>query len=294
MIRPPSHVAYRCIATALALSVAGCSSIGPSTVSRDRIDYLRSVAESWKQQTLLNIVKLRYEDTPVFLEVGQVIAGYQLQTTVSGGFSAGNFTAGIVGPFTVSGGAAGQESYTDRPTVIYAPLTGVDFLKKLMTPLPPSAVLFVLQAGYSATLILPMALDSINGVRNESKRGVKQEAHPEFTRLASLLRELQLAGGMQIRIERPKDNAETAVLAFGPSQDPEIAAKSLEVRQILGLRSDAREIRVYYGGYSGKDDEIDMMTRSMLQIMLELAASVQVPEAEGDPRGRRCPRRASA
>ena len=29
---------------------------------------------------------------------------------------------------------------------------------------------------------------------------------------------------------------------------------------------------------SGKDDEIDMMTRSMLQIMLEFAATVQVPE----------------
>ena len=35
-----------------------------------------------------------------------------------------------------------------------------------------------------------------------------------------------------------------------------------------------------YGGYSGKDDEIDMMTRSMLQIMLEFAAIVQVPELD--------------
>ena len=34
------------------------------------------------------------------------------------------------------------------------------------------------------------------------------------------------------------------------------------------------------GGYSGKDDEIDMMTRSMLQIMLEFAAVVQVPESD--------------
>ena len=35
-----------------------------------------------------------------------------------------------------------------------------------------------------------------------------------------------------------------------------------------------------YGGYSGKDDEIDMMTRSMLQIMLEFAAIVQVPNSD--------------
>ena len=32
--------------------------------------------------------------------------------------------------------------------------------------------------------------------------------------------------------------------------------------------------------YSGRDDEIDMMTRSMLQIMLEFAAVVQVPQSD--------------
>jgi hypothetical protein len=40
------------------------------------------------------------------------------------------------------------------------------------------------------------------------------------------------------------------------------------------------EVKVYYGAYSGKDDEIDMKTRSMLEIMLEFAATVQVPEVD--------------
>jgi len=41
-----------------------------------------------------------------------------------------------------------------------------------------------------------------------------------------------------------------------------------------------RNQEVNYGGYSGRDDEIDMMTRSMLQIMLEFAAIVRVPESD--------------
>jgi hypothetical protein len=41
-----------------------------------------------------------------------------------------------------------------------------------------------------------------------------------------------------------------------------------------------QQLKVYYGGYSGKDDEIDMMTRSMLQIMMELAAVVHVPASD--------------
>ena len=79
---------------------------------------------------------------------------------------------------------------------------------------------------------------------------------------------------------RLKGDAETSLIVFGPGKDPEIAAKSREIRSILGLKADLQEFKVYYGGYSGKNDEIAMQTRSMLQIMLELAAIVQVPASD--------------
>ena len=263
----------------LSLSVTTCASIGPGTVPHDRIDYGSSIGNSWKEQTLLNIVKLRYADMPIFLEVAQVIAGYQLQSTLGTSFTAGNFNAAVIGPFTATGNATAAGTYTDRPTVIYQPLTGVDFLKRLMTPIPPSSVLFMIQSGYAADRIMPIMLDSINGLNNESNR-LRRPADPKFTRLVELIREGQLAGAIQIRIERPKDGAESSVLIFGPSKDPELANKGREIKSILGIKPDLRELKVNYGGYSGKDDEIDMMTRSMLQIMLEFAATVQVPEPD--------------
>ena len=133
----------------------------------DRIDYASAIGNSWKEQTLLNIVKLRYADMPIFLEVAQVIAGYQLQSALSGSFTLGNFTSSFIDRLAATGGATAASTYTDRPTVVYQPLTGVDFLKRLMTPIPPSSVLFMLQSGYFADRILPIMLDAINGLNNE-------------------------------------------------------------------------------------------------------------------------------
>ena len=190
----------RWLAALLAPVAISCRSMGPPTVSGDRIDYPTAIGNSSKQQTLLNIVRLRYGDIPVFLEVTQVIAGYQVQSTVAAGLVAGNppSSNGLVGPVTVTRSAGATDAYIDRPTVMYAPLMGVDFLKKLMTPIPPSAVFFLLQSGDSAELVLPLAVESINGLSNESKRGTWRSADPRFSRVAALISEAQLAGALQI------------------------------------------------------------------------------------------------
>jgi hypothetical protein len=256
-----------------------CTSIGPASVPRDRVDYVNAIGTSWERETLLNIVKLRYGHAPVFLSITQVVTGYQFQGTASAGVTASNFTA-VSNTFGLTGAASAQGQYTDRPTIIYAPLTGVDFLQKLMRPIPPSAMLFVLQAGYPADVIMPIALDSINGISNESRREMGHAADPRFNRLVRLLRDLQLDEAVQVRIESAKSGSETSLITFPGSRDSQAKAESAEVRNLLGLRPGLEKFAVYYSGYSGRDDEISMMTRSMLQIMLELAAVIQVPQME--------------
>ena len=177
----------RIAAVALNLLLVACSSIGPGTVPHDRIDYASAIGNSWKEQTFLNIVKLRYGDMPIFLEVAQVVAGYQLQSALSTNFTLGNFTSSIIDRLTATGGATAASTFTDRPTVVYQPLTGVDFLKRLMTPIPPSSVLFMVQSGYSAELVLPIMLNWVNGLDNGSNR-LGRPADPKFTRLVELMR----------------------------------------------------------------------------------------------------------
>ena len=65
------------------LSFTGCASIGPRTVARDRFDYITAISDSWKAQMLLNLVKLRYGDAPVFLDVASIITQTGVQGTLA-------------------------------------------------------------------------------------------------------------------------------------------------------------------------------------------------------------------
>src|SRR5512144_3011650 len=85
--------------------LTGCMGIGPGTVARDRFDYTSAVAESWKRSMLLNIVKIRYGDAPIFLDVASIINQYQLTTDVNASFgwsfppSGNNQRVGVDGSF---------------------------------------------------------------------------------------------------------------------------------------------------------------------------------------------------
>ena len=178
---------------------AGCQGIGPRTVEADRIDYSTSITESWKQQTLLNIVKLRYADPPLFVDVGQIVAGYSLETAVNVG--AADQDSPLGGGSTFSLGGSGR--FTDRPTITYVPLTGNAFVNGLITPIPPVSLFSAIQAGWPADSIVRLGVSVINGISNEQFTGGSYSpADPMFSRVIELLRELQQSGALSIRVER--------------------------------------------------------------------------------------------
>ncbi|AMV32435.1 hypothetical protein VN12_09945 [Pirellula sp. SH-Sr6A] len=101
------------------LASMGCrSSYGPRSIVADRLPYNQAIATSWKEQTLLNIVKLRYMDTPFFIDVSQVTGGYTFQSgaTANGGIfppasPAASFSQQLGAGLNFQGG------YQDRPTI---------------------------------------------------------------------------------------------------------------------------------------------------------------------------------
>ena len=259
--------------------MAGCASIGPGTVTRDRFDYTSAVSESWKSQMLLNLVKLRYGDTPVFLDVGQIISGYTLEGTLSA-LGTINNTSGVapgIPHSSVTLGGGGR--YTDRPTITYAPLMGERFARALMTPLPPPAILSLIQAGYPVDAVLRLTVHEINGLRNRYGGDLRaRPADREFYALLRDLRRIQNAGGIGLRFQRT-GGTEAMLMTFRQKVDPAIAEASLAVRQRLGLDPAAQDVRVVYGSIAANDKELAILTRSILEILVDLASFIRVPEA---------------
>ena len=198
MYGPITARAAGCLLTgAAAVWLASCHSVGPTTIPRDRFDYSTAIGDSWKRQTLLNIVRLRYADPPIFVDVGQVVAGYSLETVVSAGGVMSS--AGAVQGDSASLGAQGR--FTDRPTITYTPLTGNRFIENIATPISPRAIFETIENGFPAHAMLQMGVASINGLRNvDSDLDGARPADPRFLEVASLLRDAQRTGGVGTRL----------------------------------------------------------------------------------------------
>ena len=228
------------------LGPTGCQHYGPRSIVADRIPYNEAIATSWKEQTLLNIVKLRYMDTPFFIDVPQITSGYTLQAI-------GTANGGIFPPVSPLASFAQQlgltlnlqGAYQDRPTISYTPQTNAQFIRNLTQPINPGSVLFLLQSGYPADVVFDLTVESINGVNNRSVSGGQlRPAEPEFDRVVQTLRKAQILGHVGIGIEQEKDKRDAVAFFFRDrGLDPELAKELAEVRKMLGLDPDRRAQR---------------------------------------------------
>jgi hypothetical protein len=261
------------------LGVAGCHSVGPKTIRNDRFDYGEAIASSWHEQLLLNMVRLRYMEAPVFLEVNSVINQYGLEGEVA--LSAGFGTAfAPAGSDTQQVGGVGR--WSDRPTITYTPLTGRDFSRSLLTPLTPEALFALVQSGWPGELVFGLTLSSVNGIENRCASPARRgEADPRFRELLGLWGELFAAGVIGLRLDEAdaKEGKRTQVVIFRNNVgERESVQRDLErLYELLGVDEAYDELHLVYGLVPSSPDEVAVISGSILDIMLNLAWQFDVP-----------------
>ena len=148
----------------LVLTDIGCQHIGPRTIAEDRIAYNEAIASSWKEQILLNIVRLRYSDMADFVDVATASQNYTLTGTTQASVGASILPWDKV-MNTLAPSLMGTRTKSDNPTVTYTPQSGSDFTKNLIAPIKPTELFNLFEEGYHD--VMRLAVISINGVRNE-------------------------------------------------------------------------------------------------------------------------------
>ncbi|MBL0897166.1 MAG: hypothetical protein IBJ17_00510 [Reyranella sp.] len=274
----------------LLAATAGCSSIGPSSVPRDRSDYLKALATSWKTQMLSNVVNIRYGEPPSFLDVASIVSSYSLDTNVSIGVTSNTLSTAASSQLPWSATVVGAgASYQDRPTISYTPLIGDRFTKRLIRPIPPAGIFELIQSGLPADVVLQMTVRSLNGIKNQGiSGGTLEPADPEFYPLLDALRRLQNAGRLSVRTEK-RGTEEVGVLTVVEGRTPEVARDFNFVRDTLRARPDKDgDLLIVFAPTPRSGRELAVLSRSMGDILLDLAWGIDVP-AEHVASGRTLP-----
>ena len=63
--------------------IQGCLNLGPSTIRKNRNSYNSIIQKTNDEQLLLNLVRLKYHDTPFFMEIANVTSQHKFSTNLN-------------------------------------------------------------------------------------------------------------------------------------------------------------------------------------------------------------------
>jgi hypothetical protein len=252
--------------------LTGCSHFGSDKLIKNRFNYTAAIGESWKTQMLLNIVKLRYGDVPILLSVQSVIDTNSVRTLMNANAN----WSDAASPLAWASAFGGEVEYLTSPTVTYAPMGGAQFGKRMMAPIPTPSIVGLLQAGYSAEMILRLTVHSINGQDNHFGLDKETPPNPAFYRVIDLISALQASNSIALRVSSV-DGKDNVILSLHEPRDANSRANLDEFRHLLGLDPDTLDFTVVYGVMPANNKEIAILTRSVMDVLVDMSASIEVP-----------------
>jgi len=184
-----------CVIVAMAI-LQGCT-VGPKLYKSSFTQYNDVVRQTLDEQMLANLVRMRYLESPIFLQVSS------LNTSFSVG---GN--AGVSGTFPSgepnSYGANIGGSYSESPTISFSMPESREYYGRLLAPLSAAQVTSLVLAGYDSELVFRTAVRGINGLQNLNAdfdySAEEPAAHAKFREALALIRKLRAEGIVDLEL----------------------------------------------------------------------------------------------
>ena len=261
--------------TILSLSFIGCVNLGPKTLKNERSNYNHAVQKTNDEQLLLNLIRLKYRDTPFFMEVSSVASQFTLSTSATAfGRPFGDSTAGLFG----LGGGVGM---TEKPTVTYSPLHGDKFIQRVLSPLPLKTIALLFHSGWSIERIFRISFQSINQLNNApGASGPTPSIAPsyiEFTSAVKHLRTLQLRNTINLSYQKENDASK---LILHISEKDKNSEEAKQFALALNVEPGKTRYVFTFSPTLNSTDQIHVVSRSLLGIMFYLSQAVDVPRED--------------
>ena len=266
------------------LVLSGCATYGPRHIPRDRFSYNEALAESTQHQMMLNLVRMRYIEEPVFLSVSSILTQYVY-----------NINAGAGTEIDLNGGtdiATGEANlgYEERPTITYIPIEGREFSERMLTAIPSETIFAGALQGWSVDIFMRVGFNRIGAVENMGFEAIptpgpinlpsqfKQEVKKliQFQDVIQRLIFLADSEAFEVRLSE-KNNVKPATLVFADPAPEGTQPLVEELKQILGLSTHLNNFKITDRVTEVNEDEITVQTRSLAAMMAFMAKVVQVP-----------------
>lgn len=184
--------------------LGACQSLGPKSIAVGMPAYNIAIAQTSEQLMLLNIVRLRYSESPYFMEVSNVFASPFITATAN---ASGRVGRGAANTTTIGAGL----EYSEAPTIVYTPVSGEQFSRRMLEPVGLHNLGLLYRGGWNLFRIFALFVQRINEIPNGEVASGPTRTHPapvyaDFRRIAKTLDELELNGFLNVIAESREEN----------------------------------------------------------------------------------------
>ena len=212
---------------------ASCATVGPGALRASRARYNETIKTTAEEELLLNIVRLRYGDTPSSLSISSIAAQFELAASLGGTpFYSASADPTARAPFPLVLPQA-QVGGADRPTFSLTPLDDSEFARRLFTPLSLEGAVYLARTTWPISTVFRLYLENLNWVPNaQTASGPTPARAPVGSAFLDGLRALQ---ALQDRGDIVFGHEERLVASGGPLPAGTVTAQAAVDAAAQGL-----------------------------------------------------------
>lgn len=267
-----SRITYFLLFALLALGgPIGCLNYGPISLKSERSKYNLAIQKTNDEQLLLNLVRLKYRDTPFFLEVGNVASQFKLRNKAS-------ITAQLESMVKDIFNLGASTSYEESPTVSYTPLQGDSFVKNILSTLPLKTITLLFHSGWSIERVFRVSCQLLGGLENApGASGPTPSFAPEYKKFLKAIKYLQeLDDRDALRINYQEVNGQPQMV-LQISNEAKNSKSALEFARTVNAVSGKGMYVLNHFPTPEQVNHLRIVPRSFLGIMFYLSQSTEVP-----------------